>query len=146
MWNRTLILLALGILGTFDTSEAAEGKFSFIQEGHEAPFTGTLFDPDATARLLANHEFLKEEYNLKLGYELNKQKKKFSLDVEQLNISLQTQQDYYESTLKTKNTEIVQLNKIIRRKPGTNALIWGIVGGFAAGVLATVGITYAVNK
>ena len=89
---------------------------------------------------------MQEEYNLKLGFELQKQENKFNLEIEQLNISLQTQQEYYESTLKTKNTEIQQLNKIIKKKPGTNALLWGIAGGFAVGVAATIGITYAVNK
>jgi len=143
MWNKVLILLAVGFL---NTAEASDGQFSFIQKGATTPFTGTLFDPDATARLIANHKFLKEEYDLKLGFELEKQKSKFQLDIEQLNISLHTQQEYYDSILKTKNTEIEQLNKIIKKKPGTNALIWGIVGGFAAGVAATIGITYAVNK
>tara|TARA_R100001015_G_C4551259_1_gene113073 strand:- start:404 stop:802 length:399 start_codon:yes stop_codon:yes gene_type:complete len=125
---------------------ASEGQFIFVQEGQPVPFTGTLFDPSATARLLANHKFLKEEYDLKLGFELQKQENKFNLELEQVEISLQTQNDYYQSILKTKNTEIEQLNKIIKKKPGTNALLWGIAGGFAAGVAATIGITYAVNK
>jgi len=143
MWNKILVLLTIGFL---NTAAASEGQFSFIQKDAPAPFTGTLFDPDATARLVANHKFLKEEYDLKLGFELQKQESKFKLEIEQLNISLHTQQEYYEATLKTKNTEIEQLNKIIKKKPGTNALIWGIAGGFAVGVAATIGITYAVNK
>jgi len=143
MWNKALLLLTVGLL---NTAQASDGQFTFVQKGNVAPFTGTLFDPEATAHLIASRKFLKEEYNLKLGFELGKQKNKFELDIEQLNISLNTQQEYYDSILKTKNTEIEQLNKIIKKKPGTNALIWGIAGGFAVGVIATVGITYAVNK
>jgi len=143
MWNRLAILFLASSLGA---AEASEGNFSFVQKNQLAPFTGTLFDPDATARLLANHKFLKEEYELRLGFELEKQEKKFELDIEQLNISLKTQQEYYDSIIVTKNTEIEQLNKIIKKKPGTNALLWGIAGGFAVGVAATIGITYAVNK
>ena len=143
MWNKALILLGVCF---FNVSQASDGQFSFIQRGEVAPFTGTLFDPDATAKLLANHKFLKEKYDLKLGFELQKQENKFKLDIEQLNISLQTQKENYESIFKTKNTEIIQLNKIIKKKPGSNALLWGIAGGFAVGVVATVGITYAVNK
>ena len=45
-----------------------------------------------------------------------------------------------------KDKEIEGLNKIIAKKPGTNALVWGIVGGFVAGAAATVGIVHAVNK
>jgi hypothetical protein len=143
MWNKLLLLL---ILGAPNATHASEGTFTFIQQGNGAPFTGTLFDPAGTARLIATHKFMKEEYKLKLGFELQKQENKFQLQIDQLNISLHTQEEYYSSILKTKNTEIEQLNKIIKKKPGTNALLWGIVGGFAVGVTATIGITYAVNK
>ena len=143
MWSKIPVFIALAFL---NTAEASEGQFSFIQESESAPFTGTLFDPDATARLLANHRVLKKEYDLKLAYELERQEGKYLLDLEQIKISLDTQREYYETTLNTKNTEIEQLNKIIKKKPGTNALLWGIAGGFAVGVAATIGITYAVNK
>jgi hypothetical protein len=63
-------------------------KFTFIQQGRQAPFTGTLFDPTATAKIMANRKFLKEEYELKLGFELQKQQKQFDLDIAQLNITL----------------------------------------------------------
>ena len=143
MWNKVLLLVTVCFL---NTAQASEGQFAFVQKGAPSPFTGTLFDPSATARLVANHKFIKEEYSLKLGFELEKQKSKFELDIDQLNISLHTQQEYYDAILKTKNTEIEQLNKIIKKKPGTNALLWGIAGGFAVGIAATIGITYAVNK
>jgi len=95
---------------------------------------------------LANHKFLKEEYDLKLGFELQKQKAQCQLKIDQLNITIDTERERFNSTLVLKNTEIEQLNKIIRKKPGKNALIWGVIGGFAIGVGATIGITYAVNK
>ena len=128
------------------TAKAAEDKFTFIQQGNSAPFTGTLFSPSATAKMLARNQFLKEEYDLRLGFELQKQKKQFDLDLEQLNITLEIERQGFTKTLEVKNKEIDQLNKIIAKKPGTNALIWGIIGGFAVGVATTVGITYAVNK
>jgi len=129
-----------------DNAAASDGKFSFIQQGRQAPFTGTLFDPTATAKIMANGKFLKEEYELKLGFELQKRQKQFDLDIAQINITLTTERESFQKTLEVKNKEIGQLNKIIAKKPGTNALVWGIVGGFAAGVVTTVGITYAVNK
>lgn len=143
MWNKVIFLF---LLLAATPASANDGTFTFIQQGNAAPFSGTLFDPPATARLLANHKFLKEEYQLKLGFELQKQQKKFDLELEQVNITLTTEREGFQQTLEVKNKEIEQLNKIIKKKPGTNALIWGIAGGFAVGVLATVGITYAVNK
>ena len=144
MLNRLFLLLVLLVF--CDNSQASDGKFTFVQQGSQAPFTGTLFDPTATAKIMANRKFLKEEYELKLGFELQKQQKQFDLDLSQLNITLDTERESFQKTLEVKNKEIEQLNRIIAKKPGTNALLWGIIGGFAVGVGTTVGITYAVNK
>jgi len=137
-----LVLFATSV----NTASAGEGKFTFVQEDEPSPFVGTLFDPEATARLLANNKFLKEEYDLKLGFELSKQEREFNLKLDQLQITLDTQKERYETTLELKNTEIEQLNKIIAKKPGSNAMIWGIIGGFVAGAASTVAIVHAVNK
>lgn len=143
MWNKLFVIFFLFFS---NQSYASDGKFTFVQEEQPAPFRGTLFDPEATARLLANHKFLKEEYDLKLGFELEKQEAKYELKIDQLNITIDTERERFETTLNLKNTEIEQLNKIIAKKPGKNALMWGIIGGFALGVGTTVGITYAVNQ
>lgn len=144
MLSRVLLFL-FAVLCCSD-SLASEGKFTFIQEGNKAPFTGTLFDPTATAKIMADHKFLKKEYELKLGFELQKQQKQFDLDLSQIKITLDTEREGFQKTIEVKNKEIEQLNKIIEKKPGSNALVWGIVGGFVAGVATTVGITYAVNQ
>ena len=143
MWNNFFIIFFLCLS---NHSYASDGKFTFVQENQPSPFTGTLFDPEATARLLANHKFLKEEYDLKLGFELDKQKAQYDLKIDQLEITIDTERERFETTLDLKNIEIEQLNKIIAKKPGKNALLWGIIGGFVLGVGTTVGITYAVNK
>jgi len=143
MLNKLVMMFFLMFAGT---SEASEGKFTFIQDNQPAPFTGTLFDPVATAKILSNYKFLKEEYDLKLGFELEKQKAHYELNIDQLNITMNTDRERYETTLNLKNTEIDQLNKIIAKKPGKNALLWGIVGGFVVGVGTTVGIVHVVSK
>ena len=145
MLNRLITALFILII-CHTTAVASDGVFTFIQKGTEAPFTGTLFDPTATAKILADRKFSKEEYELKLGFELQKQQKQFDLDISQIRITLDTEREGFQKTLEIKNREIEQLNKIIAKKPGTNALLWGIIGGFAVGVATTVGITYAVNK
>lgn len=140
------VFLLFFVLLSCTNAIASDGKFTFIQQGNQAPFTGTLFDPTATAKMLANRKFLQEEYELKLGFELQKQQKQFDLDLSQIQITLDTEREGFQKTIEVKNKEIEQLNKIIAKKPGTNALVWGIVGGFVAGVATTVGITYAVNQ
>jgi len=140
------VFLLFFVLLSCTNAIASDGKFTFIQQGNQAPFTGTLFDPTATAKMLANRKFLQEEYELKLGFELQKQQKQFDLDLSQIQITLDTEREGFQKTIEVKNKEIEQLNRIIAKKPGTNALVWGIVGGFVAGVATTVGITYAVNQ
>ena len=140
------LYLLVFILICCENAEASDGKFTFIQQGRQAPFTGTLFDPTATAKIMANRKFLKEEYELKMSFELQKRQKQFDLDLAQLNITLDTEREGFQKTLEVKNKEIEQLNIIIAKKPGTNTLLWGVIGGFAVGVATTVGITYAVNK
>ena len=58
MWNKIFLLFVLVMP---NATYAAEGTFTFIQQGDNAPFTGTLFDPSGTARLVAAHKFMKEE-------------------------------------------------------------------------------------
>ena len=52
MWSRFILLFMLSSTG----ASASDGKFTFVQEGEPAPFVGTILDPDATARILANNK------------------------------------------------------------------------------------------
>jgi len=144
MLNKFIILSL--VTGFLNTAHAGAGKFTFVQEAAPSPFTGTLFDPAATARILANNKFLKASYDLKLAYELSSQEWAFQLEMEQLEITLDTEKRKSEATITLKNKEIEQLNKIIEKKPGQKSMTWGIVGGFVAGVASTVAIVQAVNK
>jgi hypothetical protein len=87
------VFLLFFVLFSCKNAIASDGKFTFIQQGNQAPFTGTLFDPTATAKMLANRKFLQEEYELKLGFELQKQQKQFDLDLSQIQITLDTERE-----------------------------------------------------
>jgi hypothetical protein len=142
MWNKIAILLIL----ISPPAQASEGKFTFLQQAQCAPFSGTLFDPTATAKLIAQNKFLKEEFDLQLAYQVSVLEAQHALDIEQYKISLDIQERKCNNIISIKDKEIEGLNKIIAKKPGANALMWGIIGGFVAGAAATVGIVYAVNR
>lgn len=144
MLNKFIVLTLM--TGLLSTAYANEGRFTFLQENELSPFMGTLFNPEATARILAQTEFLKEEYDLKMAYELSAQDWAHKLELEQMQITLDTQERKYESIIDLKSKEIEQLNKIINKKPGPNAIAWGIVGGFIIGAASTVAIAQATNK
>ena len=144
MLNKFVILSLVTVF--LNTAHADGGKFTFAQEGAPAPFTGTLFDPEATAKMLAQSKFLRDEYNLKLAYELSAQEWVYKLELDQMQITLDTEKSKYESTLNLKDKEIEQLNKVISKKPGSSAVAWGIVGGLIAGVGTTAVIAKAATK
>jgi hypothetical protein len=52
-----------------DTEE--EPQFTQLQEGESAPFAGTLFNPTATAQLIAEREFRLTDCDLRVNYEIN---------------------------------------------------------------------------
>ena len=91
-------------------------------------------------------KFLKEEYDLKLAYELSTQAWAHKLELDQMQITLDTEKKKCESTIELKDKEIEQLNKVIAKKPGSNALIWGVVVGLVAGAASTTIITHAIDK
>ena len=144
MLNKFIILSLL--TGFLSTASADDGKFTFVQIEQPSPFAGTLFDPAATARMLAQNKFLRDEYSLKLAYELTTQEWAYKLELDQMQITLDIEKSKYESTLSLKDKEIEQLNKIIDKKPGSNAVAWGIVGGLIAGAGAAAAITKAASK
>lgn len=142
MWNKIIILMVASAL---NVAHASEGKFTFLQQDEPSPFVGTLFDPQATARLLANNKFLKEEYDLRLGFELAKQEKSFNLQLEQLQISLDTEKQKCETIISIKDQEIQNLKDLLSKKP-TAAAWHGYLGGFLVGSVVTLVVTSAVKK
>ena len=49
-------ILSLGLIfpAPIFAQEAEEPRFTQLEQGEEAPFAGTLFNPSATAKLIAN--------------------------------------------------------------------------------------------
>ena len=88
MLNKIIIILLLNI----STAHASEDKFTFLQESQCAPFSGTLFSPTATARIIAQSKFAKEEFDLKLAYQMSLLEAKHDLEIEQIEISLDIQE------------------------------------------------------
>jgi hypothetical protein len=144
MWNnfiKTFLFFILFMSG----ASASDGQFTFVQEGNEVPFTGTLFDPTATAKILSDHEFLKEDYELEMAYRLAVQKEEYDFQVEQLNITIRFQKEHYEASLAIYDAQVEELRKIIAKKPSKLSSGLIITGGFVAGVLTSVAIVYAVD-
>ena len=144
MWNNFIRIILTSLL-FIASAHAQDGNFTFIQEGERVPFTGTLFDPTATAKIIAEYEFLKEDFQLQLSYELALQKEHYDFEIKKRDITITLQREQHEASLALLDKEVEDLRKIIAKKPSKAATGLIIAGGFVAGVLTSVAIVYAVD-
>mgnify|MGYP003675254788 CR=1 FL=1 len=52
----SIIFISSSVIASAQTTTSTSAKFTFLSEGDVAPFTGTLFSIEATAKLLAEKE------------------------------------------------------------------------------------------
>ena len=74
MLSRVLVLVVIFSLfpaELFAQEAEEEPQFTQLQEGEPAPFAGTLFNPTATAQLIADREFRLTDCDLRVNYEIN---------------------------------------------------------------------------
>ena len=122
----------------------ASPQFTLLGKNQPAPFKGALFNPEAIAEVLAKSQFVKEEYELKLGYEIEKQKLKFVLEVDTLNLHISALEEEYKVVADAKDKEIDDLHKLIKNhSPATN--VWWALGGAAVGVATTAFIVHVAK-
>ena len=122
----------------------ATPQFTFLGKNQPAPFEGALFNPEATAEILAKSQLVKEEYELKLGYELEKQKLNFTLEIDTLNLRISSLEEEFEIVAAAKDKEIDALHKLIKSHSPSNN-IWWAIGGAAVGVATTAFVVHVAK-
>jgi len=65
----SIIFISSSVIVNAQTTTSTSAKFTFLNEGDVAPFTGTLFSIEATAKLLAEKARTEQECKLKVKYE-----------------------------------------------------------------------------
>jgi hypothetical protein len=116
------------------------GRFSTLAANEPAPFEGVLFDPLATARILAQAELFRSECDLEIEYRIDLQATEFQLERKELNLRLGALTNEYTLLITQKDLEIVQLQKTIRTQSPRNNWIWA-AGGVILGGAAVYAIT-----
>ena len=137
---KVLLCLALCI----PAQVQAAPQFTLLGKNQAAPFKGALFNPEAIAEVLARSQFTEDQYKLKLGYELEKQKLEHTLTVDTLNLRLNSISEEYSIVVTAKDREINDLHKLIKNhSPATN--IWWTLGGAAIGIATTAFIVHVAK-
>ena len=122
----------------------AAPQFTFLGKNQPAPFEGALFNPEATAEILAKSQLVKEEYDLQLGYELEKQELKFTLEIDTLNLRVSSLEEEFEVTVEAKDKEIDALHKLVKSHSPSNN-VWWAIGGAAVGVATTAFVVHVAK-
>ncbi len=121
------------------------GKFLELRKGEPVPFSKAwCFDEVATAKILAMSQIAEKRCNLRMGEALEKQALKSRLELNNLQLRLNTVQKQMDDIVRIKNEEITGLEQAALKRPN-DYTHWWAAGGFAAGVLVTVATIFAVR-
>jgi hypothetical protein len=134
------MFLMLSLLYSSIAYSEDPGRFSTLAVNEPAPFEGVLFDPLATARILAQAELFRSECDLEIEYRIDIQATEFQLERQELNLRLGALTNEYTLLITQKDLEIVQLQKTIRTQSPRNNWIWA-AGGVLLGGVAVYAIT-----
>ena len=140
-----ILSLALLFPAPIFAQEAEEPRFTQLEQGDEAPFAGTLFNPAATAQLITDSQFALEECDLKIQYEVLKAKSEMQLQLDSLQISYDALDEKHNLLMDIKNNEINTYRDMALKQPNDNSH-WWLVGGVVLGIGLSLGTFYAVTE
>ena len=131
-----------GLFFLIAVAAADDPKFTKLEAGQPAPWSGRLFNDAAVAKFIIEDKYKIEQCDIMMTYELSKQSSTLNLEYQKKEIELQTQKDILEEKVRLRDDRIKSLEKL--KKP-PNSFLWS-AAGFVVGAGITVGITYAVNQ
>tara|TARA_B100000287_G_scaffold144515_1_gene136384 strand:+ start:72 stop:470 length:399 start_codon:yes stop_codon:yes gene_type:complete len=121
------------------------GKFTFLGLNQCAPFEGVLFDPPATARILAQAQTATDNCDARLTYELGKQAADHELDLQNLTIRHESLIAEYDMRVASLEREADALAKALKKQSAKNPALW-IVAGVASGMAISYGAYKVFNE
>ena len=148
MWSRiTALFLCFSLIYApvcvAEEARLPKGKITGLSKGEHAPYTGVLLDNIAAARVFSDKKYLKEQFDLKLQYELGRQKARLDLTIQSQKASLDALQEKHTTLMKLKDDEIKRLSDLAAGKEDYTT--WWAVGGVIVGIGLTIAVVYAVD-
>ena len=148
MWNRIISLilcfsLVYAPVCLAENTPIPKGKITGLSKGEHAPYTGVLLDNIAAAKVFSDKKYLEEQFELKLQYELGKQKARLDLTIQSQKASLDSLQEKHTTLMKLKDDEIKRLSDLAAGKEDYTT--WWAVGGVIVGIGLTIAVVYAVD-
>ena len=142
-----IITILISLLFTCSTSFAqtttsTTGNFTFLSKGDTAPFNGTLFDPTAVAKILADKRFAQKECDLKIKYAEDLKDATCTRDTKLLKSELEIEKRKFNLIVTAQKEEIETLRNLAK---GSDSTLWAAIG-FALGTASSIAIFYAATE
>ena len=116
-----------------------------LEKNQKAPYSGILYNPAAVAEAIAQREALIQQHQLNLNILEEQLKAQCNLSLQNLQSDLDACNDKYDQMVLIKDAQIKNLQEVALDRPNDRSM-WWLAGGIVLGIVATVGITYAVNQ
>tara|TARA_Y100001938_G_C8098376_1_gene439752 strand:+ start:2626 stop:2976 length:351 start_codon:yes stop_codon:yes gene_type:complete len=113
-----------------------------VEQGDSAPFKGTLFDPVATAKIIADKKYQQEKCKVELDYEKAMLKAGCDRDTKYLKYELEIERNKHKLIYGAQQEEIETLRKLAK---GSNTTLWATIG-FFLGAGTSIAIFYAATE
>jgi len=126
------------------STAGASPEFSIVDEGALSPIEGVVFNPEALSEILTAPQRVKEECEIEWMRTLEIKQNDFTLELEQQMIRYNSLNRKHNLMIIEKDTEIVELQKIVKKQAPAYKWMW-FVGGVAIGGATYYGIQQAVK-
>jgi len=126
------------------STAGASPEFSIVDEGAPSPIEGVVFNPEALSEVLTAPQRVKEECEIEWTRTLEIKQNDFTLELEQQVIRYNSLNRKHNLMIIEKDTEIVELQKIVKKQAPAYKWMW-LVGGVALGGATYYGIQQAVK-
>ena len=129
-----------------DEPPPEEEKVVTIKKGDPAPFTGTLFNTPAAARLMIDLEFTQATCKIETDRQLGLLRSELQLKIDLCGARNESLMLRHQELLIIKNDQINFLEKQFRPAPWYQTTEFGIVIGVVLGIGITIGTGYALGQ
>jgi hypothetical protein len=123
----------------------AEEIIANVSEGEPAPFSGTLFNPEASARIIISLEHAEKSCDLRISEAQESLTARHTFEMEILQSSLTSCNELCATRLDIRHHQIDFLNNELAKKKPTNQALYFIIGT-VLGVGLTLGTSYTYSN
>jgi hypothetical protein len=138
----TTSLLFFTSVSFAETTTSTNGQFTLLEKGDVAPFKGTLFDPVATAKIIADKKYAKKECDLLIKQQNDLLNAECIRDTNILKYELEIEKKKNKLIYDAQKEEIETLRNLAK---GSNNTLWATIG-FVLGAGASIAIFYAATE